>query len=222
MEKYARPVKYLYMGANAASSNIALPTTRIVYALKVRKERRAREARGETLTGPVSLHQLQKRGDPRGRLWAAARLLNRLAGAALRQGASWVYQARGFIVVYDRHYLFDFTPAGVDRRRLSERVHRWLLEHFYPKPGLALFLDAPPEVLIARKHEVSAPYLEERRRAFLQRGATIENFYVIDASQSAEEVYEVAAEAITSYLEQRGRRRRGLQWGLSGKTGGRD
>ena len=200
---FSHPVKYLYMGANASSSNISLPTTRLLYSLKVRKERRDRSRRGEEVPEEMSWTDIDNFNAPRGRLWAAARLVNRIAEEIVRQAVSWFYQARGFLVVYDRHFLFDFSTAGPDRRRLSERIHRWWLENLYPKPQLAIFLDADPEVLLERKVEVSARYLHARREAFLQRGATLEHFHVVDASQPFDTVYARVTEIINSYLARR-------------------
>lgn len=203
VERYPQPVKYLYMGTNASSSNLALPTSRLAYAWKVRKERKRRRMRGEDPSGPISLHGIEHRGDRRGKFLAALRLINRLAEESVRQIASWVYQARGYLVVYDRYFLFDFSPGGSDRRRLSERIHLWLLERVYPKPHLSLFLDAPTDVLLSRKQEVPAEYLERRREVFLERGATMQHFAVLDAAQSVDALYEDAAAAISAFVEER-------------------
>lgn len=207
VEEFPTPVKYLYMGTNASSSNVALPSTRFVYAMKVRAERRARRRRGDDTTEPISLHGIEHRRDTRGRLWAAARLVNRLAEESLRQIVSWWHQLRGFVVVYDRHFLFDFSTSDGSTRRFSERIHLWFLEHVYPKPHLVLFLDAPASVLYARKQEVPEEYLEARRKAFLSRGATMAGFVRIDASRPMEQVHEDAAQAITELLTARSERR---------------
>jgi thymidylate kinase len=201
--EYPMPIKYIYMGASAASSNIALPTTRLVWALKVRKARKASRARGEGELDESSLHGIQHRRDKRGRLLATARLLNRIAEAVMRQLVSWAYQARGYVVLFDRHFLFEFTSAGIDQRRFTERAYLWFLEKAIPQPHLTLFLDAPADVLLARKEEVPAHYLEGRRQAYLERGARVSNFVVIDAGQTPAAVYDDAAAAITAFLDAR-------------------
>jgi len=205
VDRFPKRVDYLYMGTNAASSNFALPSTRFVYALKVRLERQARRKRGEATSGPISLHGIEHRRDTRGHLWAAARLANRVAEETMRQIVSWVYQARGSVVVYDRHFLFDFSSENDQQRRLSERLHMWFLEHVYPKPHLVLFLDAPSSVLYDRKHEVPEDYLDGRRRVFLQRGSSMARFALIDATEPPEKVYEDAAGMIMTLLEGRSR-----------------
>jgi hypothetical protein len=72
-----------------------------------------------------------------------------------RQLLSWRYQAQGYIVLYDRHFLFDFSLDGVDSNVMAfeRRLHRWILTRFYPRPSLVVYLDAPAEVLFGRKGE---------------------------------------------------------------------
>lgn len=195
------PVRYVYMGVNADSSNISLPTTRLVHALKVRGVRKERRKRGEAVSAPVSLHGIEHRRDSRGKLWAALRLMNRIAEESLRQAVSTWYQARGYVVVYDRHFLFDYG-AGKPPRRLSDRIHRWFLERLYPKPDLVLFLDAPSDVLYARKPEVPIDYLDARRGAYLRQGRSIERFELIDASQQLDNVYAEVTRRIEDMLSQ--------------------
>ncbi len=220
VDQFPGRVVYLYMGANAASSNIALPSTRLVYALKVRLERKARRERGDSSNEPISLHGIEHRRDTRGSLWAAARLVNRIAEETMRQIVSWFHQARGSLVIYDRHFLFDSSSAGGPKRRLSERIHIWFLEHIYPKPHLVLFLDAPADVLYSRKQEVPKDYLENRRRAFLARGSSMPEFVALDASRPAEVVYEEAARHIAALLESRAKRfKRPRLWEARGGRG---
>ena len=123
----------------------------------------------------------------------------------MRQVVSWVHQARGSLVVYDRHFLFDFTSDGPGQNRWSERIHMWFLERVYPKPHLVLFLDAPASILYERTKEVPEEYLEGRRSAFLRRGATMKRFSVIDATQPPDDIYEEAAEIILRLLRDRSR-----------------
>lgn len=194
IERQPVPIRYVYMGANPSSSNVALPTTRLVHALKVRKVRQQQRARGESTSEPVSLHGIEHRKDKGSKLWAALRLANRIAEATARQTLSWWYQSRGFLVVYDRHFLFDHNSGS--SARLSNRLFTAFLEHVYPRPDLVLFLDAPAEILLARKQEVPASYLESRRRAYLRRGAEIQHFETIDASDPLDIVYGTVADRI--------------------------
>lgn len=195
VERFPRPVKYLYMGMSVESSNVSLPLSKLVYRLKVRRVERERAERGEGSDEPITLHGIEHRRDVRGRWWAAARLANRLAEEMTRQVISWWHQARGSIVVYDRHFRFDYWAGEERDRRLSERIHSWFLEHAYPAPHMTIFLDAPAETLFARKNEVPIGYLEARRKALIAQGDVTKNFTTVDATQDVEDVYN-AAEAI--------------------------
>lgn len=109
-----------------------------------------------------------------------------------RQLVSWRYQLQGFVVLYDRHYVFDFAPEimEVQRESLEQQLHRWWLTYLYPRPDLVIFLDAPGEVLFARKGELTVAELERRRQAFLRQGERIPNFVRVDATRPLGEVYE--------------------------------
>ncbi|HZD10046.1 MAG TPA: hypothetical protein VE553_01800, partial [Candidatus Binatia bacterium] len=132
---------------------------------------------------------------------------NRLAEACFRQVVSWVYQLRGFVVVYDRHFLFDAATSGKNKvRKPTDRLYYWLLAHVFPQPELVLFLDAPPELLFARKGEGSVEYLQRKREVYLAQGGKMDNFVRVDAAQPPEEVLADVNRHITSF--QAGKRMR--------------
>jgi thymidylate kinase len=176
-------LKYIYMGIEIRKSNITLPTSRWIERVKERGSRRDAKSRDDA-SGPA------RRGIGAA-AWAAARLTNRLAEEWFRQTASWYYQVRGFTVLYDRHFVFDFAPevAGHPREPLDKRIHRWCISTFYPRPDLTVFLDAPGTLLFARKGELSASELERRRQAFLQVGQRIPGFVRVDATRRVDIVY---------------------------------
>ncbi len=182
------PVKYLYMGANIESSNHSLPTSRLILFVKRRKFRRV--ARREGITDPAFLsthheaHRAVKYGTPTSLL----RMFNRLADVAYRQLISWLCELRGFVVIYDRHVLFDAARPGGSRAPWPDRVYHWILSNAFPQPDLVVFLDAPSELLHARKQEGTIEYLDERRRAFVAQGQKAKHFVRIDASQPLERV----------------------------------
>jgi thymidylate kinase len=129
-------------------------------------------------------------------------LVNRLAEEWYRQFLSWKYRRKGEIVVYDRHFSFDFERDRVGagkRDRWSDSLHRWILDRFYPKPDLVLYLDAPAEVLFARKGEATLEYLEERRTAFTHMARTLPNVIQIDATQPLERVYDQVEKGILDF-----------------------
>lgn len=198
------PITYLYMGINIESSNVALPTSRFIEWLK----RRRRKSSGAPQPASTSLHHRtngkRKSAPP---VWAGIRLLNRLAEEWYRQYLSWKIRRVGQIVVYDRHFKFDFEQscANGENLRFTDKVHRWCLAKFYPQPDVVIYLDAPAEVLFARKGEATVEYLEARRQAFLRQGASTRNFIRVDATQSADAVYqEVIAHLARFYQRTRG------------------
>ena len=195
LKKFPDQTKYIYMGMSTRSNKKALPTSRLMHFLKTMVYKRTKKRSNQSDKEVLKLYYEENRGaDKRGKIGAVARLLNRWAEEWFRQILSWTYQLRGFLVIYDRHFLFDFAPVSgalKDPRadRLTERIHRWTLNYLYPKPNLTIFLDAPPEVLIARKGEATIDYLETKRNAYLRKGNETPNFTKIDATQPLDKVY---------------------------------
>jgi len=205
------PVKCLYMGINIEASNHALPTSRFVEYFKHRQ----RAGSGVRNPGHNSApgQESAKRGLG-GWLWAAGRLINRVLEEWYRQLLSWGYQICGYAVVYDRHFLYDFTLDGIDGEKQSadKRIHRRLLENCYPRPHLTIYLDAPAEVLFARKGEKTLEELERRRQAFLQLGHRTKNFVRIDATRPFDAVYaEVSGLIERGYLNKHANAGHGLR-----------
>jgi thymidylate kinase len=182
------PVKCLYMGINIEASNHALPTSRFVEYFKRRQNAVSGAHRCGNDSPPQGVNVKRGLG---GWLWATGRLINRVLEEWYRQLLSWSYQIRGYAVVYDRHFLYDFTLDGIDGEKQSadKRIHRRLLENCYPQPHLTIYLDAPAEVLFARKGEKTLEELERRRQAFLQLGYRTKNFVRIDATRPFDAVY---------------------------------
>jgi len=196
------PVKYVYMGINLASSNHMLPTTRLIHALK-----RARGVKPDT-AGPPDSRRVKPR--PKGALRRATaavrsslRLANRMGEEWFRQGLAWYYQHRGYIVLFDRHFFSDYyaydIARGVAERPLSNRIHGFMLEHVYPKPDLVIYLDAPAEVLFARKGEGTIAALERRRQEYLQMRDLVPHFVVVDATQSEDDVTREVTQVIWDF-----------------------
>lgn len=183
------PFRYLYMGVNISASNVALPTARLAEWVKRRLGRGGSASAGAPPRSHAAGHR--RRGVLR-RAWSAARLANRLADAWFRQLVSWSYQARGYVVLYDRHFALDFVDeiAADATEPLDRRLYRWALTHLYPTPDVVIFLDAPGAVLYARKGESTAEELERRRQAFLRHGQRLPCFRRVDATRPLDEVFE--------------------------------
>jgi thymidylate kinase len=103
--------------------------------------------------------------------------------------------------LYDRHFLFDFSLDNVDLEEegFDVRVHRWFLTHLYPRPNLVIYLDAPAEVLFARKGEKDIENLERRRHSFAKLMRANPNCVVVDGTQPLSKVYDDAAARIVQF-----------------------
>ena len=204
-EKSPLPLKYIYMGVNIAASNFALPTSRFFEYVRRQKNRNSDPSQ----TGSQALQHPQNRKRSVGRVfWAAGRLANCLTDEWYRQLCSWGYQCSGYIALYDRHYLFDFSLKGVDvdQQGFDTRLHRWFLTHLYPRPDLVIYLDAPPEVLFARKGEKNIEDLGKRRQSFLEQMESTTNCVVVDGTQPLSKVYDDVATHIFQFYKTRTRK----------------
>lgn len=114
--------------------------------------------------------------------------------------------SRSTLVLYDR-YLVDTL---VDPRRYRYAGPRWLLRLAWwlvPKPDLVILLDAPTEVLRARKEEVPLQETERQRHAYRELVAGLRNGHVIDASQPPDRVVRSVSSVVLDFLIARTARR---------------
>ena len=198
------PAKYLYMGVSLESSDSMLFTSRLLHRLK-----RALGARRDTAGPRDSRLENPRPKSPLRRfvreLGSLARLANRLADEWYRQALAWNYQRRGHVVIFDRHYFADYYAFDIDpgrrQRSLSRRIHGWMLAHVYPRPELLIYLDAPAEVLHARKGEGTVDVLEHRRGEYLKLRDVVEDFATVDASRPEAEVTAEVARLICDRRE---------------------
>ena len=204
------PVKYYYMGVNPDAINVALPTTRLINALK-----RAMGAPPDK-AGPPDPMRIRgpRQGLVKRSLYGIKSILslvNRLSEEWFRQGLAWYYQRRGNIVVFDRHFFLDYYAYDVVGNRgeqsLARRIHGFILLHAYPRPDLVLYLDAPAEVLFARKGEGTLEALERRRQDYLQMREHVPHFVVVDATQPIDDVVHTVSQAIMDYHQAAVRRK---------------
>jgi thymidylate kinase len=113
--------------------------------------------------------------------------------------------ARSTLVLYDRH----FVDILVDPTRYRYGGPMWLMRLIWqmtPKPDLILLLDAPAEVLQARKQEVPLAVTARQRNAYsvLVRGLT--NGRIVDAARPFEAVANDAMQVILDGLAARNNR----------------
>jgi thymidylate kinase len=197
------PVKRIYMGVNLDSSSLMLPTTRLALAVKSARGRRADMAAPSRHVPPTAGGRLRRSVMAGTR---AVRLVLWLAEEWFRQLVAEYHLRRGYIVVFDRHFLADYyhsDVAGPHGRSLGSRVHGRLLTSAYPRPDLVICLDAPGQLLFDRKHEASVDWLEKRRGEYLQLGDVFPDFVVVDVDRPLDVVTADVATVITEFVEKR-------------------
>ena len=208
LQKLPLKMKYIYMGRNVESGNIMLPTSWLIHYYKIYKYKKSHKGLNFDEAKKLSLHELDKnrKVDTRGKIAATLRLMNRLFEEWFRLSISWYYQLLGYLVVYDRHFIFDYAPNPNDNHknyRLTEKIHNWSLSNLYEKPGLVIFLNAPAEVLFSRKGEATLEYLKAKNDVFLKTGERMPNFKIVDASKPLDQVFENVKNLILEYSNSR-------------------
>ncbi len=196
------PLKYVYMGVNLESSNLVLPTTRLLLEVK-----RARGGRPDMAAAPSKAQQPSAGFSKRikSSFKAAFRMLNLTAEEWFRQFVVWYYMLRGYYVIFDRHFYFDYYEYDIDnpdpKRPLSSRLHGFMLQNLYPKPDFVIFLDAPSEVLFARKPEGTLKALEDRRQEYVRMRNAVKNSAVVDVSQPVDDVVRQVSDLIVNFQQ---------------------
>jgi thymidylate kinase len=98
-------------------------------------------------------------------------------------------------VLFDRYH----GDLLVDPRRYRYGGPMWLARlasRWMPQPDRVIFLDAPPEILLSRKQEVSAQALAASRTRYQSLCGTHRRFQVIDACRSLKQVIERTRRAV--------------------------
>ena len=199
------PTKYIYMGVNLEASRLLLPTTRLLLEWK-----RLRGIRPDMAGPPNPLRRqaVPKKGLKRflKELKTGLRMVNLMAEEWFRQLVVWGWVRRGHVVLFDRHFFFDYYAADVAGQEpgkpLIRRLHGAMLKHLYPRPDLVILLDAPAEVLFARKQEGTVALLELRRQEYHRFQDELEHFVVVDASQPLEQVIQQVTDIIVDFHRQ--------------------
>jgi len=190
------PVTYLYMGVNLEASGLMLPTTKLALALK-------RRAGGQP---DMTLASGTPRSARRSVMRSAARTANWIAEEGFRESVAAYHRRRGRVVLCDRHFLPDYYAHDVTRidptRPLASRIHGFFLRRVYPKPGLVVMLDAPAEVLHARKPTGDLAFLARRRAEYLQIRDVVARFEIVDATQPLSVVVAIVADLIRRAYEE--------------------
>jgi len=183
------PAKYMYMGVNLGSSNLLLPSSRLIVG--IRRSRR-KDSNG-------AKDQAAGQGKPgRNTFWRLLaplrpylRLLNLIAEECFRYWLVWRYRRKGHLVLLDRWFFADYHAyERRDRKKppLHERIHRFMLERVYPKPDLVVYLQAPPAVLLARKGEGTLESIAQSHHKYLSLRDKVQNFFIVDANRATPQV----------------------------------
>ena len=189
----------VYMGVNRDSQTHALPTMRWA-------QRRLTPVPAVATAGPATSASspTRARRRPLVMLRGLITRVHLLLDQAYRVGIGMRARRRGRTVIFDR-YLYDAeVDAAVEGRGARERrVLRWIRRRF-PAPDLVVVLDAPGEVLFARKGEHDVERLDRLRRAYADIARDVPAVAVIDVRQDAAAVL---AEAVTAIERCRDERR---------------
>jgi hypothetical protein len=111
----------------------------------------------------------------------------RLGGMWRRYAGARAQQLRGRLALFDRHP-FDARLTPRQRPRRVDRIRRAVLGHALPAPDLLLILDAPGDVLFARKPEHPADVLEAEMIRYRELAGRLSRAELVDATRSPEEV----------------------------------
>jgi thymidylate kinase len=207
------PATTVYMGVSLESSTTMLPTTRLLLAFKRMRGRRPvlTASAADPVRSGRSAGSLPKRALRS--LKAAGRLVVWLGEEWYREAVAAVHLRRGEVVLFDRHFLPDYYAHDVVSprpRSVSQRIHGFFLLRVYPRPDLTICLDAPAEVLAARKPGATVDFLERRRREYLELDGVVPRLEVVDATQPLQKVASDVADIIVGFHRTRtnGRTRR--------------
>lgn len=120
----------------------------------------------------------------------------------------YLFQYRNeMLLICDRYY-HDLLVDPIRYRYGGPRWTALLVGKLMPRPNLWVLLDAPAEVLQARKQEVSPEETARLRREYLTFVRRQQNYVIVDASQSLENVVAEVEHAVTSAVT-KGEGRRG-------------
>jgi thymidylate kinase len=204
------PVTSIYMGVNMHRSGVLLPHTRLLVALRRRGRGDDPEVASDIETPRSATTTVPRRVLASVR--SSLRLANWLAEEAYRFWVAHRQTRRGRVVIFDRHFFADLFAGDISAnggpQPLSRRIHGFVLQHVFPKPDLVVCLDAPAEVLYARKPEGTLERVQRMREQSLAAVRAFPHGLVVDASRPPDEVVNEIAATIRSLYERRLQERR--------------
>lgn len=115
-------------------------------------------------------------------------------------------KARSHLIIFDR-YFHDLLIDPVRYRYGAPLSLAKFTSIFIPKPDLFIVLDAPAEVIQARKQEVSLAETERQRKSYLKFAESRSNCIVLDTSIGIEETAFQGSTQILEFMEKRLKKR---------------
>ncbi len=103
--------------------------------------------------------------------------------------------SRGRLVLFDR-YLLDALADPRRYRYGGPAILLRLLWRLVPKPSAVVLLEAPVDVLMARKQEVGLEEMARQHEAYRRLISKEQRGLIVDASGTAEEVLEAVRELL--------------------------
>ena len=188
--------KYIYMGPSLESASHLLPWSRLILRIKLRRMRSRASTPEEAAS--VSTHSLQARQRTSSVPRFVLRSFNQYLELLFRLSVAARFKRQGFSVVFDRHILYEITatadPSGATARLRNRYVQ--LVRRTCPEPTVTLLLLGTPAVMLARKHETTVEYLQQRNEGWLALTAGKSNVMQIDADDGPDSVYANVVEAL--------------------------
>jgi thymidylate kinase len=193
--------KSTVMARIASDLSPAFPATKLYHRRPLASIRRWRE-RFYVGKGDESKHIIDTHAQP-----------HRNRAASLAKLAFWWadYMFLGYIadifprlvdstlVLFDRYY-YDLLVYPKRYRYGGPLWLAYFVGQLIPRPHLVILLDAPPEVIQARKQEVSPEETARQREAYLQLVEEMPNGRVVDASKPLSNVIVEVEGIILDYM----------------------
>ncbi len=106
------------------------------------------------------------------------------------------YQLRGHIIIFDR-YTYDALLPSAEPLTPFQKAARWLLAHACPRPDMVFALDAPGDIMYARKGEYNPIHLETERQHFVALRQRISTIQIVDVTRDKDVVRADLADRIS-------------------------
>ena len=203
LSEWSGSARFVFMGAGIDQANYSLPTSR--WLTRRKRKRLANLLEDPSVLPPARLlSEDQQSKISGGSLVKLAGLVNRIAEEWYRASVVGFLKMRGFVVLCDRHFIFEHRLEDSDPKQLlSVRIHNWILRKFYPRPDIVIFLDADAAFLQKRKMEWPVEHLEYQRQTIIGQRPLVGHFVTVDTTQPLPIVLETVATAIVEYSAER-------------------